>query len=239
MKCHRLALGGPQLLRDPAHLGVMAPPVGIGHELALEIAGIEPCQPRRPRTIAAAVEPVAGEAGIARPGPGTAQGDDAPALGEPIERGRLGRGAAAKQCKGGEGKERAHMAATPHARRLFLLAALAPLLQIAACKPPPDQRHFVPMADAAQGKAAIERVGCASCHTIPGVDWPRGKVGPHLDGLAERALIAGQLPNRPDVLAAYVRNAPALVPGSGMPAMPVSKAEARDIAAFLYHQGAQ
>ncbi len=118
--------------------------------------------------------------------------------------------------------------------RLFPLAVLA----LAACKPPPDQRQFVATADAAQGKAVIERVGCASCHAIPGVRWPKGKVGPALDGLAERALIAGKLPNEPYVLAAYIRNAPGLVPGSGMPAMPVSDAEARDIAAYLYEQKA-
>ncbi|MBA2466269.1 MAG: c-type cytochrome [Sphingomonas sp.] len=115
---------------------------------------------------------------------------------------------------------------------------MAPLLLLsAACKPPPEQRHFMPMADAAQGRAVFERVGCGSCHTISGVAWPQGKVGPNLDGLAHRALIAGKLPNRPDVLASYIRNAPALVPGSGMPAMPVTETEARDIAAYLYEQG--
>src|SRR3546814_18960292 len=96
----------------------------------------------------------------------------------------------------------------------------------------------MPVADAAHGRAVIERVGCGSCHTVPGVGWPQGKVGPNLDGLTERALIAGKLPNRPDVLAAYIRNAPALVPGSGMPAMLVTAAEARDIAAYLYEPGA-
>lgn len=96
----------------------------------------------------------------------------------------------------------------------------------------------MPMADAAAGRAAIKRVGCGSCHTIAGIDWPQGQVGPKLDGFADRALIAGRLPNRPDVLAAYIRNAPALVPGSGMPAMPVSEAESRDIAFYLYEQGA-
>lgn len=95
----------------------------------------------------------------------------------------------------------------------------------------------MPLADAARGKNAIERVGCGACHTIQGIDWPQGKVGPSLDGLAHRGLIAGKLPNRPDVLAAYIRNAPAMVSGSGMPAMPVNESESRDIAAYLYQQG--
>lgn len=97
----------------------------------------------------------------------------------------------------------------------------------------------MPIADSANGKVVIKRVGCGSCHSIPGVNWPKGKVGPDLHGLSGRALIAGRLPNRPDVLAAYIRNAPALVPNSGMPAMPVSEAEARDIAAYLYQQGSR
>ena len=97
----------------------------------------------------------------------------------------------------------------------------------------------MPMADAERGRAAIVRVGCASCHTIAGIDWPRGRTGPALHGFAGRGLIAGRLPNRPEVLAAYVRDAPALVPGTAMPAMPVSEREARDIAAFLYQSGSR
>ena len=92
----------------------------------------------------------------------------------------------------------------------------------------------MPLADAALGKEAIERAGCASCHTIAGVRWPKGKVGPPLEGLADRAVIAGRIPNTPENLAGFIRNAPTLVPGATMPAMPVSDREARDIAAFLY-----
>jgi cytochrome c1 len=113
--------------------------------------------------------------------------------------------------------------------------ALLPLiLFIAACKPPPDARHHMPQADAARGKAAIERVGCASCHDIPGIRWPQGTLGPSLAGYAERGLIAGRLPNRPDVLAAFVRDAPSLVPETTMPSMPLKEGESRDVAAYLY-----
>lgn len=96
----------------------------------------------------------------------------------------------------------------------------------------------MPVADPQAGLAAIQRAGCGSCHTIPGLYWPKGDAGPHLGGLAKRGLIGGRLPNRPDMLAAFIRNAPAMVPQSGMPAMPVSEAEARDIAAYLYEQEA-
>ncbi|WP_077511956.1 cytochrome c family protein [Sphingomonas sp. LM7] len=92
----------------------------------------------------------------------------------------------------------------------------------------------MPQASPARGKAAIERVGCAACHQIPGIRWPQGGSGPSLAGFAEQGLIAGRLPNRPDMLAAFVRNAPGVLPGTTMPAMPLSEGEARDVAAYLY-----
>lgn len=113
------------------------------------------------------------------------------------------------------------------------------MLLLAACKPPPEQRHDMPQTSLVRAERIIERVGCGSCHRIPGIRWPQGTVGPPLDGLATQTLIAGHLPNRPDLLAAYIRNAPGFVPSSGMPAMPVTAEEARDIAAYLYAQGSE
>ena len=115
---------------------------------------------------------------------------------------------------------------------------LVPLAVAAAgCQPPPEAQTAAPAASAARGKLAIERVGCASCHTIEGIGWPEGKTAPALTGLDRRALIAGKLPNRPDVLAAFVRNAPAMLPGATMPAMPLTRQEATDVAAYLYEIG--
>ena len=111
------------------------------------------------------------------------------------------------------------------------------MLLLAACESPPEPRRDMPQASAARAERIIARVGCGACHQIPGIDWPQGRLGPSLDGFAGQALIAGRLPNRPDLLAAYIRDAPALVPGSGMPAMPVTGSEAHDIAAYLYEQG--
>jgi cytochrome c1 len=84
-----------------------------------------------------------------------------------------------------------------------------------------------------RGKVAIERVGCAACHEIPGVDWPKGRTGPSLKGFDDVGVIAGALPNTPSNLAAFVRNAPQAKPGSTMPAMPLTDSEARDVAAYL------
>ena len=59
------------------------------------------------------------------------------------------------------------------------------LVLLDGCKPPPEDRHHMPTADAAAGRA-------------------------------------------------FVRDAPALVPGTAMPAMPISEEESRDVAAYLY-----
>lgn len=114
------------------------------------------------------------------------------------------------------------------------MISLPPILFLGACKPPPEERHHMPQADAAKGRAVIERVGCGSCHAIPGIAWPKGEAGPSLAGFADQGLIAGRLPNRPDMLARFVREAPAVLPATTMPAMPINEEEARDVAAYLY-----
>jgi mono/diheme cytochrome c family protein len=98
------------------------------------------------------------------------------------------------------------------------------------------QARTVRGGDAERGRRLIAsgQHGCAACHAIPGVRAPRGVVGPPLHGIANRSLIAGRLPNEPGVLIAFIANAPALAPETGMPALPLSDAEARDVAAFLY-----
>ncbi len=80
----------------------------------------------------------------------------------------------------------------------------------------------------------IVRAGCASCHTIPGVSWPQGSTAASLAGFGDSPLISGRLPNQPDILVRFLRNAPALDPQTAMPPMPITEPEARDVAAYLY-----
>jgi len=236
---HRRAFGRPQPLGDPRHLRMLPPSIGIGDELAFEVARIQPGEARRADAVAHAVDPVAGEAGVLRPGTGARQRNQLAGFGKAVGRGVVHHRAATKAQGGGKCGQGAHAWSTAPTARWFRTALAAMLLLPAtACKGEPEDRREMPLADAAQGREAAMRAGCGACHAIPGIAWPQGVLGPPLDNLAGRGLIGGQLPNRPDVLAAYIRNAPALVPGSGMPAMPVSAAEARDIAAYLYQAGA-
>lgn len=107
------------------------------------------------------------------------------------------------------------------------------LAALAGCKPVADDRHQVAADSADRGLKAIVRVQCGSCHVIPGIDWPQGQLGPSLEHIGQQGMIAGTLPNTPANLARFIRNAPEAKPGTLMPAMPVSEAEARDIADYL------
>jgi cytochrome c2 len=89
-----------------------------------------------------------------------------------------------------------------------------------------------------QGRDLIYAYGCGACHTIEGIRGARGTVGPPLVDFAERTLLAGILPNTPRHLVPWLVNPVALDPQTGMPAVGLTDAEARHIAAYLYTLGA-
>jgi cytochrome c len=88
--------------------------------------------------------------------------------------------------------------------------------------------------DPARGKSQIVAYGCGSCHVIPGVSGASGLVGPPLSKFAHRAFIAGEVPNTSEFLVRWISVPQAIEPGTAMPNLGVSEAQARDIAAYLY-----
>jgi cytochrome c2 len=116
--------------------------------------------------------------------------------------------------------------------RLTSLLALLLLTPLSACGP--SQATIVADGDAHHGAKLIRQTGCGSCHTIPGVANARGNVGPPLSGIADRAFIAGVLPNTPENMAAWIRTPQTFVPGNAMPDMGIDESDARDITAYLY-----
>jgi cytochrome c1 len=117
---------------------------------------------------------------------------------------------------------------------LMRLLALAATGLVGACAEGADPGRAIAGAEPGRGLAVVERVGCAACHDIPGVAWPKGATGGSLARFADRPLIAGRLPNQPQVLTQWVRDAPALAPATAMPPMPITDGQARDVAAYLY-----
>jgi cytochrome c1 len=80
----------------------------------------------------------------------------------------------------------------------------------------------------------IEGYGCGTCHTIPGVRRARAVVGPPLWAIADRAYIAGVLPNTEADMIRWLRDPLAVDPRTVMPNVNATEADARDMTAYLF-----
>jgi mono/diheme cytochrome c family protein len=87
--------------------------------------------------------------------------------------------------------------------------------------------------DAARGRRAIQQYACVTCHVIPGIVGSNAPVGPPLGGIAERAFVAGVLPNSGDAMIRWLVSPQTISPGSAMPDLGVTVQDAADIAAYL------
>ena len=88
--------------------------------------------------------------------------------------------------------------------------------------------------DPRRGEAMFIQYGCGSCHAAKGVRTATGMVGPPMDGMALRMIIAGHLANTPDNMQRWIRDPQQVSPGTAMPDLNVGATDARDITAFLY-----
>jgi len=86
------------------------------------------------------------------------------------------------------------------------------------------------------GRGLIARYGCGACHAIPGVPGADAMAAPPLDHFYQRSYIAGRLPNTEENLIKWIQVPQQIEPGTAMPNLGVTQDEARDIAAYLYHQ---
>ena len=116
--------------------------------------------------------------------------------------------------------------------RLSLLLVLLPLTLGACDEDHPNGADFG--GDYRRGGQLIAAFGCGSCHSIPGIREARGRIGPPLDNIGERTIIAGLLPNTPDNLMTWLKVPQSVVPGNAMPNMELNDHDARDVAAYLY-----
>ncbi|MDO9359703.1 MAG: c-type cytochrome [Polaromonas sp.] len=107
--------------------------------------------------------------------------------------------------------------------------------KVAQGKPPPDADAPARSqgSELERGQLALTQYACQACHTIPGVTSSSPNVGPPLQGLASRSLIAGKLANTPDNLVKWIRDPREFKPLTAMPDMNVSEGDARDMAAYL------
>jgi cytochrome c2 len=130
------------------------------------------------------------------------------------------------------------MSKTVETTKLFAACAVAALLvSLSACGSSEAERVASDMTGGGspqRGRAAIDRYGCATCHTIPGVRGADARVGPPLDRVANQTYIAGVLTNSPDNLMRWIRDPRGVDGLTAMPDLGVTDQDARDIASYLY-----
>jgi cytochrome c1 len=123
------------------------------------------------------------------------------------------------------------------ARYGLLAVAVGAALAIAACSnqggAADTGSRIVRGASPDAGKSLIVRYGCGACHQIPGVKEAQGLVAPPLTDFGKRGTIAGHFSNTPDNLINWVHDPQGMLPGNDMPTLGVTRAEARNIAAYL------
>ena len=88
--------------------------------------------------------------------------------------------------------------------------------------------------DPVRGEAMFIQYGCGSCHAVSGVRTATGTVGPPLDGIGTRVIVAGHLANTPQNMQRWIRDPQHVSPGTAMPDLNVGAEDAQDITAFLY-----
>ena len=115
--------------------------------------------------------------------------------------------------------------------RLIVVAAIVLCMPTAAIA---QDRRVVPGGDPLVGARLVGQMGCGACHSIPGIAGARGLVGPPLDNIADRLIIAGKLANTPDNMRAWLMSPQTIVPGNAMPNIGLDYGSARAIAAYLY-----
>jgi cytochrome c len=121
--------------------------------------------------------------------------------------------------------------------KLFAACVFAcALAALASCQQAQLERKAEAMTggSARRGVEAINKYGCATCHTIPGVRGATALVGPNLQQVASRMYLAGVLPNTPDNMIRWIQHPREVDPLTAMPNLNVTDSDARDIASYLY-----
>ena len=110
---------------------------------------------------------------------------------------------------------------------------LCAIVLFAACRKPED-KTTTGGGNADHGKQLVAQYGCTACHIVPGVAGPKGMVGPPLEHIGSRNVIAGKLPNTPENMMRWLQNPQAMDPMNAMPNLGITPKDSQDITAFLY-----
>ena len=76
--------------------------------------------------------------------------------------------------------------------------------------------------------------GCTGCHVAPGMP-NGGQIGPNQTHFSQRPTIAGGvLPNTPEAVERWLKDPPAIKPGTLMPDLSLTDEQIKDLTAYLY-----
>ena len=117
--------------------------------------------------------------------------------------------------------------------RVLTIMATVATAMLAACGDDAAPRA-VAGGNAVLGKRLLEQYQCSACHLIPDTAGPASQAGPPLLAFGRRSYIAGRIPNQAPELVNWLIDPPAMKPGTMMPKLGVSDADARHMAAYLY-----
>lgn len=81
---------------------------------------------------------------------------------------------------------------------------------------------------------ALIATNCGSCHSVPGVGGANGMVGPPLNGIAKRQVLAGYFPNSRQNMVRWISDAQSMLPNNAMPSTHLTPAQANRVADYLY-----
>ncbi len=109
-----------------------------------------------------------------------------------------------------------------------------------AAKVPPPSAPALPYVDprsvgnAELGREVWLNKGCVGCHVAPGIQGG-GQIGPNQTHFSQRQTIAGGvLPNNPESVERWLKDPPAVKPGTLMPNLSLTDEQIKDLTAFLY-----
>ena len=91
-----------------------------------------------------------------------------------------------------------------------------------------------PIGNAELGREFWLTKGCVGCHMAPGIE-AGGQIGPNQAHFSQRPTIAGGLlANTPDNVEKWLKDPPAVKPGTLMPNLSLTDEQIKDLTAFLY-----
>jgi cytochrome c oxidase assembly factor CtaG/cytochrome c2 len=134
----------------------------------------------------------------------------------------------------GESERRVRFGSVHSVTRTLGIALAAAILLSACDNRAAREAEMLTGGSVLRGRTAIDKYGCAACHTIPGITAATATVGPPLTQIAVRQYLGGHLVNTPDNMMTWLQHPQQVDPKNAMPEMGVTHQDARDIAAYLY-----